>query len=600
VRERIVEAAAGSAATGASASGASAAAAAASSSGDADATADWEAEARADRLVSLLRLDPDARVETRSAGMKRRVLLGQALARDPDVLLLDEPTNHLDIESIAHLEDALLRRKGALVFVTHDRAFLRRLATRVLDLDRGVLSSHACDYDTFLRRKDAALEAEAERAAQFDKKLAKEEAWIRKGIKARRTRNEGRVRRLQDLREQRRARRETAGSARAKVIEADRSGRVVIRADDVSYAYDSVEGAASVSGTPGAGTPGGGAVGAGATGGGAVGDAGGDAGGQDGPRPIVRRFSTEIQRGDRVGILGPNGSGKTTLIRLLLGELEPRSGRVDRGTNVEVVRFDQLHATLDPSKTVQENVSPDSDMLTVGGQRRHVIGYLQDFLFTPGQIRGSIRELSGGERNRLQLACVLARPCNLLVLDEPTNDLDLETLEVLEGMLLDYEGTLLLVSHDREFLDRVVTSTLVFEGDGVVKEYAGGYSDWLLQREPPDGSTSTTGSKSPARSKSATGTNKKPSDVDRKGRDRRDRPRRLSYKEKQELEALPARLEELEAERDRLHEKMADPDFFKQGGEEIATATARLEALERDLAAAYERWEQLEAIAAAS
>ncbi len=512
---------------------------------DAEAAADWQTSAQIERVASRLALDPAARMEDLSAGTKRRVLLARALAQEPDVLLLDEPTNHLDIETVAAVEDLLLRRQGALVFVTHDRAFLRRLATRILDLDRGVLRSYACDYETYLERKASDLEAEAEANAQFDKKLAQEEAWIRRGIKARRTRNEGRVRALQEMRRQRADRREVVGTVKARLTDADRSGRVVLRASDVAHSF--------------------------------------------GDHLVIEGFSTEIQRGDRVGILGPNGSGKTTLLRILLRDLAPTEGNVHHGVNLEVAHFDQLHSVLDETKTVQENVLPHGETLTVGGASRHIMGYLQDFLFTPDQIRGPIRELSGGERNRLQLARILARPCNLLVLDEPTNDLDLETLELLESLLVDYSGTLLLVSHDRDFIDNVVTSTIVFEGEARVHEYFGGYQDWLTQTQGKESSSdaatkSETKAKASAKAKS-------------KGKPKTATPRRLSFKEKQELEALPRQLEELEAEKEELSTAMSSPDFFKQDGDTIARETTRLKDLEEKVAAAYERWETLEAIA---
>lgn len=504
---------------------------------------DWQADARVGRVVSQLKLDPQANAATLSAGNQRRVLLGRALVLEPDLLLLDEPTNHLDIEAIEAIEELFQRYAGSLLFVTHDRAFLRRLATRILDLDRGVMRSYRCDYTTYLGRKAAELEAEATANAAFDKKLAQEEAWLRRGIKARRTRNEGRVRDLMSLREERKARREVVGGMKAKLQEADRSGRLVIRATDLSHAFD-------------------------------------------GGPPVLAGVSTEIQRGDRVGIIGPNGSGKTTLIRALLGELETDAGSVRHGENLEVARFDQLHSVLDETKTVQENVAPDSDQIIVGGRPRHIQGYLQDFLFTPDQIRGQITQLSGGERNRLQLARVLARPCNVLVLDEPTNDLDLESLELLESILADYSGTLLLVSHDREFLDNVVTSTLVFEGEGRVHEYFGGYEDWLVQRKPASASASAGDSAKPGDSPGPKRQSRQPTP----------RTRRLTFKEKHELEALPQRLETLEEQRDALVETMASPEFFKRDGAAIAAEKERLDKLESELAEAYERWETLEAI----
>ncbi len=404
----------------------------------------WRMHQQIEAVVSRMSLQPDADVATLSAGMKRRVLLAKAVVGSPDLLLLDEPTNHLDIDAIRWLEDFLLRYGGTLLFVTHDRALLRKVATRILELDRGRLTSWSCDYATYLNRKEAALEAETRQNAEFDKKLAQEEVWIRTGIQARRTRNEGRVRALEALREVRRARRERPGDVKMEIQEAERTGRLVIEAKKLHFRY--------------------------------------------GDRAIVRDFSTMIMRGDRVGLIGPNGSGKTTLLRLLLGDLPPQTGTVRHGTNLEVAYFDQLHAQLDETKSVRENVRDGSDSVTINGRTRHIIGYLEDFLFTPEQASGPVARLSGGERNRLLLARLFTKPSNVLVMDEPTNDLDLETLELLEDLLSAYAGTLLLVSHDREFLNNVVTSTLVLEGEGRVKEYAGGYDDWLRQRpeeQPP-------------------------------------------------------------------------------------------------------------------
>ena len=509
----------------------------------AELSAGWEAGKRIEQAISELGLESEAPVADLSAGMKRRVLLARALVMDPDVLVLDEPTNHLDIEAILRLEDRLLRRDGSLVFVTHDRAFLRRVGTRILDLDRGKLRSYDCDYATYLVRKEAVLEAEAKEEAAFDKKLAKEEAWIRRGIRARRTRNMGRVRALESMRKERGQRQERVGQVKAGLQSAERTGRVVMRAKNVSFAY--------------------------------------------GDKQVVRDFSTEIQIGDRVGLIGPNGVGKTTLLRLLFGDLEPDSGVVEHGTRLEVARFDQLHSVLDEQKSVMENVCADGDMITVGGKPRHVLGYLQDFLFSPEQARGPLWQLSGGERNRVQLARILARPCNVLVLDEPTNDLDLETLELLEDLLVEYSGTILLVSHDREFVENVVTSNLVFEGEGRIVEYVGGDESWKelarsrARKERQDGGAKARPA-SPARAA-------KPK-----------RPRRLSYKEQKELEALPARIEALEAQQRELHARMGQADFFKRPGAEIAEATAALAALEAELGEAYVRWESLETIASDS
>ena len=494
----------------------------------------WEIETRIDQAAHDLKLDLSAGLETLSAGSKRRVLLAAALVRDADLLLLDEPTNHLDIEAIRHLEETLLHRRGALVFVTHDRSFLRTLATRILDLDRGRLRSYPTSYDAYLAQREEELRVEAGQSALFDKQLAEEEAWLRQGIKARRTRNEGRVRALESLRLERGARRDEVGRVKATLQEADRSGRKVLRCEGVGFAF--------------------------------------------GDTPIVRDFTTTILRGDRIGILGPNGCGKTTLIRLLLGELKPQLGTVTAGTRLEVAHYEQLHDVLDDTRSVIENIGEGRETVTVGGGERHVIGYLRDFLFTPEQIQGPVTRLSGGERRRLQLAKILSRPCNLLVLDEPTNDLDLETLELLEDLLLEFQGTLLLVSHDRAFLDNVVTSTLVFEGDGQWREYVGGYEDWLRQRKPA-------------------GTPVAP--VARRPRAERPQaaPRRASSKERRELGLLPERIASLEAERQGLFDLMTSPAFYTKPGAEIANARERLATLEEEIQKAYARWMELESLA---
>jgi ABC transport system ATP-binding/permease protein len=498
--------------------------------------AGWEIETRIDQATRDLALDHAARIEELSAGSKRRVLLAAALVRDPDLLLLDEPTNHLDLDALEHLEDSMLRRRGALVFVTHDRRFLRRVATRILDLDRGRLRSYPCDYDTYLERRDETLRAEAVQAEQFDKKLAQEEVWVRRGIKARRTRNEGRVRALEQLRRERAARRDESGPVKAALQEAERSGHRVVTLEGVSFAF-------------------------------------GDA-------PIVRDLSLRVTRGDRIGILGPNGCGKTTLLRLLLGQLQPQAGTVTAGTKLEVAHFDQLHDSLDEDKTVRQNIGEGRETISVGGREQHVVGYLRDFLFTPEQMQGAVTRLSGGERRRLQLARVLSRPCNVLVLDEPTNDLDLETLELLEDLLLDYGATLLVVSHDREFLDDVVTSTLVFEGDGRWREYVGGYQDWLRQKAAAAAAAAPPPAKAP------------------KPRAERtiERPRKLGFMEKRELAELPATIERLEAEKHALFERMAAPDFYTTPAAEVATLRARLATLESEIPATYARWEELESI----
>ena len=493
----------------------------------------WLMHQEVEAVVSRMRLQPDADVATLSAGMKRRVLLAKAVVGGPDLLLLDEPTNHLDIDAIRWLEDFLLRFRGTLLFVTHDRALLRKVATRILELDRGRLTSWSCDYATYLGRQEAALAAETRQNAEFDKKLAQEEVWIRTGIKARRTRNEGRVRALEALREVRRARRERPGDVKMEIQEAERTGRLVIEAKKLHFSY--------------------------------------------GDRAIVRDFSTKIMRGDRIGLIGRNGSGKTTLLRLLLGDLPPQMGTVCHGTNLEVAYFDQLHAQLDETKSVRENVRDGSDSVTVNGRTRHVIGYLEDFLFTPEQAGSPVARLSGGERNRLLLARLFTTPSNVLVMDEPTNDLDLETLELLEELISAYAGTLLLVSHDREFLNNVVTSTLALEGEGRIKEYAGGYDDWLRHRPEEELPVAKPPTARPEPRQSPP-----------------QRARRLTYKEQHELEALPERIEALEAELGELHRLTADPAFYRNAPAEIIRIKGRLQSLQSDVAEAYRRWEELE------
>lgn len=501
----------------------------------ADDPEDWKRRLLLDTILVRMQLDGDADFAALSAGLKRRVMLAQGLVRDPDIVLLDEPTNHLDLDAIAWLEDYLLRYGGTLVFVTHDRTFLRRLATRIIEIDRGRLIDWACDYDTFAARKQAVLDAEATQQAEFDKKLAQEEAWIRQGIEARRTRNEGRVRALERLRVQRRERREHPGSLRMQVQEAERSGKLVIRADNVTFAYEG--------------------------------------------RPVVSRFSTTVMRGDKIGIVGPNGSGKTTLLRLLLGELAPQSGTIRHGANLEIAYFDQLRGQLDEEATVFDNIADGRDFVTIDGRRRHVMGYLQEFLFPSERARAVVSTLSGGERNRLLLARLFARPANVLVLDEPTNDLDLETLELLEDLLLTFEGALLLVSHDRELLNNVVDGTLALEPGGRVGEYAGGYDDWVRQRPAPNGAIAAPKPAPPARPVPSA-----PSP----------RPARLTHKERQELDALPAAIEVLERDQARLYARLADAGTYQDGGDEVVAATARLAEVEHELAALYARWEALE------
>jgi len=494
---------------------------------------DWDRQQQIELAISTLKLDAAAPLASLSGGILRRVLLARALAGQPDILLLDEPTNHLDIASITWLEEFLLREKLTLVFVTHDRAFLRRLATRIVELDRGSLYDFACDYDTFLQRKEEVLHAESVQWKRFDKKLAEEEIWIRRGIKARRTRNEGRVRALQKMREEHRQRRLRTGKARLLLNEAEKSGKLVAEVDKIRFGY--------------------------------------------GDQSLISDFSATILRGDRVGIIGPNGAGKTTLLKLLLGELQPDQGTVRLGTNLELLYFDQLRGQLDPDQTVQQNLAGDQDTVLVGGQSRHVIGYLQDFLFSPDRCRTPVRILSGGERYRLLLAKLFTREANLLVLDEPTNDLDLETLDLLEELLAEFAGTIFLVSHDRDFLNRTVTSTIVFEGGGQVTEYVGGYDDWLRQR--PEPARSETPKEKPVREKP------KPA-----------RERKLSFKEKRELEALPQQIEALENEQGQLHERLADPSLYREAGDQVADLNARLSSIETELEACYQRWDELDAI----
>ena len=498
--------------------------------------ADWKQAQRVDRVLEEMKLPPEAAFESFSAGMKRRVLLARALVRSPDILLLDEPTNHLDVEAILWLEDFLSRWPGTLIFVTHDRMFLRKSAKRILEIDRGRLFDWSCDYDTFLRRKEDALAAEEKQNALFDKKLAAEEVWIRTGIKARRTRNEGRVRALEQLRRTRAERRSSPGKVKMAIQEGQRSGALVAEADEISFAY--------------------------------------------GERIIVKELSTTLMRGDKVGIIGPNGAGKTTLLRLLLGQLAPQSGTVRLGTNLQIAYFDQLRGQLIDDKSVQENVGDGYDTLQINGQPRHIIGYLQDFLFSPDRARTPVKFLSGGERNRVLLAKLFAKPANVIVLDEPTNDLDSETLELLEELLADFSGTVLLVSHDREFLNHVVTSTIVFEPGGA-KEYDGGYDDWLRQRKPP-------AETKPAAKQLAAPVRPTAAESGK---------RKRSFKEKKELESLPQTIEQLEADIAAIHDDMSKPEFYQQASEKLAAEQARLKDLESRLKTAYERWETLEALA---
>lgn len=502
----------------------------------------WDDLHSVERTLREMSLAPNQTFDSLSAGKKRRVLLARALVTEPDVLLLDEPTNHLDIDSILWLQDFLSRYAGTLIFVTHDRAFLQALANRIIEVDRGRLFDWTCDYATFLKRRDAMLEAEDQQQALFDKKLAEEERWIRQGIKARRTRNEGRVRALKELREIRKHRRDKTGKAKMQLQEADRSGMLVSKADGITFAYDDM--------------------------------------------PVIRDFSTTVFRGDRIGLIGPNGVGKTTLLKVLLNELEPQSGTVRVGTNVSVAYFDQLRAQLDEEKSVRENIGDGSDFVLINGQRKHVVGYLQDFLFSPDRVQTRVSFLSGGERNRLLLARLFTKPANVLVLDEPTNDLDAETLELLEELLAQFSGTLLLVSHDRAFLNNVATSTLVFEGDGIVREFDGGYDDWVRQK-----TATIEASAAQAREVSRQATDNSPAGQTSQPPAK---AKKLSFKEQRELEALPKRIEELEAQQKDLHARMADPSFYQRSREEIAEATALLEQLDEELMEAFDRWEKLE------
>jgi len=496
----------------------------------------WDLDRRVQQVLARLELPEDADFTALSGGMKRRVLLAQALVRKPDILLLDEPTNHLDIEAIAWLEGFLRQFEGSLVFVTHDRSFLRALATRIVEIDRGQLTSWPGDYDNYLRRREERLHAEAQENARFDKLLAQEEVWIRQGIKARRTRNEGRVTALKAMRRERAQRRDLSGNVRMEAAAAQASGRKVIEATDVTQAYDG--------------------------------------------RVLLDRVSTTIMRGDRVGIIGPNGAGKSTLLKILLGELVPQQGEVKLGTGLQIAYFDQHRSQLDESLNALENVAEGRDFVEINGSRKHIIGYLQDFLFSPERARAPITRLSGGERNRLLLAKLFAQPSNLLVMDEPTNDLDVETLELLEELLLDYKGTLLLVSHDRDFLDNVVTSTLVLEGEGRLGDYVGGYTDWLRQRPEsvvmaPD---------RPATAAPATAaTPAAPA------------KRKLSYKDARELEQLPARIEALEADIAGRTAAMNEPAYYQQDPASIQRANEQLAALQQELELAYQRWAELDA-----
>ncbi|MBU1710161.1 MAG: ATP-binding cassette domain-containing protein [Proteobacteria bacterium] len=500
-----------------------------------EAAGGWHARQRIETVLSHLELNADLLFNELSGGLRRRVMLARALVNEPELLLLDEPTNHLDIDSIAWLEEFLKSSAGTIIFITHDRMLAGKLADRILDLDRGKITSWPGSMGEYLRKKDELLEVEALHQKKFDKKLSQEETWIRQGIKARRTRNEGRVRALIDLRNERSARREKIGKATMKLHEADISGKLVAKAENISFRF--------------------------------------------GQSWLVKDFSTTVLRGDKVGILGPNGCGKTTLIKILFGELVPETGSVHLGSKIQLAYSDQLRSKLDEDKTVAENVGEGKETVTINGFERHIISYLKDFLFTPDRARSPVSILSGGERNRLMLAKLFCRPANVLVLDEPTNDLDVESLELLEEILLDFKGTVILVSHDRAFLNNVVTSTFVFEGNGKVQEYAGGYDDWLMQRPVKRKNGLSSELKKKEKAKLA------PSSA-----------RKLTFKEERELEGLHKRIEEMEAEQSDLLGKMADGGFFQRDGDAISKAKNRLQELEQDLARSYFRWEALEAI----
>jgi ATP-binding cassette subfamily F protein uup len=500
-----------------------------------------EVQEDVERVIQIMQLNRDAEFKTLSAGLKRRTLLAKALVHHPDILLLDEPTNHLDIDSLYWLEDFLNRYNGALLFVTHDRTFLQKISTRILEIDRGKLYHWNCDYPTYLERKSAALEAEEKQNKLFDKKLAQEEVWIRTGIKARRTRNEGRVRALEKLRRQRHQRREQMGKAVISVQEANRSGNLVLEAQKISFAYE----------------------------------------GQD---PAIHELSLCLMRGDKIGIIGPNGSGKTTLLRLLLGELTPQSGKIILGTQLEVAYFDQLREQLDEKQSILQNVGLGNDYLTINGKSRHIFSYLQDFLFTPERARCSITDLSGGERNRLLLARLFSRPSNVLVLDEPTNDLDAETIELLEELLMEYSGAILLVSHDRTLLENTATSLLIAQGQGKFHEFLGGYEDWEKQHYKTVSSSRAAKEAKAKNTSSPASSNSSATRI------------KLNYQEKKELAELPQKIETLEASQKKFHEQMSDPGFYQKERTWIQKQSEALKALEQELEKMYKRWEYLESL----
>ena len=497
---------------------------------------EWEADVRQEDLMEEMNLPESADFQSLSGGMKRRVLLARALVGQPDVLLLDEPTNHLDLESILWLEEFLLKVKPTLFFVTHDRAFLRKLSTRIVELDRGHLTSWACDFETYLVRKAAWLEAEEKNWAAFDKKLAQEEVWIRQGVRARRTRNEGRVHALKAMRLERTKRRTRTGSAKIEIQEGNSSGQKVIEATNVSFGY--------------------------------------------GSHPIVRNLTTTIWRGDKIGIIGPNGSGKTTLLKLLLGQLTSTEGEVKHGTKLQIVYLDQLRDQIDDDKSLGQNVAGEAETVTFQGRPRHIHSYLKDFLFESDRIRMPARMLSGGERNRLLLARLFLQPANVLVLDEPTNDLDAETLELLEEILVTYEGTLLLVSHDRAFLDNVVTGTLVFEGDGIVTEYTGGYEDWVRQRDMVKPIIIASAPVAPK--------------IEAPKNAKIEKGRKFLNREQKELDELPAKIEFLEAQQISLTNRLADPALYQKKDGEFQKHEKELHDIHQQIEQSLARWEELE------